>query len=239
MEMPTMKRETEQNESRLQLLEPENRSERNLESVIDQVTVLAESFGEPLTPQRLEIYVHELSDIDHEKLAVACSRARRDLKFFPKIAELRTLARTVTAENAEEKKKVEANDAWEFVNKYLRKWGVARYDDDRRPRLPARVDYALRRIGGLSGLNQITAQSRPFMYRDFVEAYQLAPVAQSMGSLLEGLFGTTALMGDVVKQLPTAPGEPCSSDVHSPRCRDGERGDSGTSAERLTDVPNL
>ena len=46
------------------------------------------------------------------------------------------------------------------------------------PALPSRIEYALRRIGGLRGLNQVTADSRPFMYKDFCGAYNQAPIAE-------------------------------------------------------------
>jgi len=50
------------------------------------------------------------------------------------------------------------------------------------PPLPPRIDYALRRIGGLRAVNQITERSRPFMYKDFCEAYSLAPSCGILGS---------------------------------------------------------
>jgi hypothetical protein len=105
--------------------------------------------------------------------------------------------------------KVEADAAWNYVNEYLRKWGVDRlpiYSGGKRitaPRLDARSEYALRRIGGLWALNQIDAESRPFMYRDFCEAYVLAPVAELMAPQLLEQFGDRALVGNV-KQLTEA-----------------------------------
>ena len=58
----------------------------------DQLTILAEAFGEKLTEERLDIYCGSLADIQQKPLDVAFRRARRELKWFPKIAELRELA---------------------------------------------------------------------------------------------------------------------------------------------------
>src|SRR5207253_124617 len=63
--------------------------------------------------------------------------------------------------------------------------------------LPSRVDYALRRIGGFWGLNQMTAESRPFMQRDFIEAYNQAPLAESLAPRLQEMFGERKLLGEV------------------------------------------
>lgn len=54
--------------------------------------MLAEAFGEPLTEQRQEIYYRGLAEIPQEQLRIAFRRARYELKWFPKLAELRELA---------------------------------------------------------------------------------------------------------------------------------------------------
>jgi hypothetical protein len=72
-----------------------NGSEKNLELlewINDQLTILAEAFGETLTDQRQEIYCGGLADIQRSQLGVAFRRARYELKWFPKLAELRELA---------------------------------------------------------------------------------------------------------------------------------------------------
>ena len=53
---------------------------------------LAVAFGCEITGERLESYAEHLADIPKEKLQQAFWQAGRDLKFFPKIAELRELA---------------------------------------------------------------------------------------------------------------------------------------------------
>lgn len=64
----------------------------HLEWISDELTVLAEAFGETPSEQRQEIYCQALADIARPQLRVAFRRARYELKYFPKIAELRELA---------------------------------------------------------------------------------------------------------------------------------------------------
>src|SRR5438067_1810530 len=68
------------------------KSLEHLEWINDQLTILAEAFGEALTEQRQEIYCAGLADIRQDNLQVAFRRARYELKWFPKLAELRELA---------------------------------------------------------------------------------------------------------------------------------------------------
>lgn len=140
------------------------------------------------------MYTESLADLSDAQIRLCIGRAIRELEWFPKPAKLRELAGVGKPEDA---RKVEANAAWESANRYLQRHGVVKYDRDfiTRPPLPPRIEYALRRIGGLSGLNQITADSRPFMYRDFCEAYELAPMAELLAPQLEEKFPAKQLLG--------------------------------------------
>lgn len=64
----------------------------HLDWINDQLTILTEAFGEAITEQRQEIYCAGLADLPQSKLQVAFRRARYELRFFPKLAELRELA---------------------------------------------------------------------------------------------------------------------------------------------------
>jgi hypothetical protein len=158
-----------------------------------------------MTYERMEIYARALEDIPKDRLNLAFLRALQERTFFPKVAELRALALA----SSDEGKKVEANAAWDYVNQYLRKWGVdlfPLYSNGKvitPPPLDARTDYALRRIGGLRALNQVDVDKVPFMYRDFCEAYTLAPVADLLAQPLQQQFGEDKLQGNV-KQLAVA-----------------------------------
>lgn len=157
--------------------------------------------GESLTPSRLQIYAVDLDDLTEEQLDCAFGRARRELKFFPKIAELRELAGATD----EDQRKIEAEAAWKFAVDYLQMHGadlMPTYSNGQRqypPPLPPRIEYALRRIGGLRALNNMTDDARPFAYKDFAEAYFLAPIAEQLTLRLQLGFGGN-LPGQV-KQL--------------------------------------
>jgi len=174
--------------------------------------MLAEAFGEALTEERMEIYARALSDIPQDRLDLAFQRALQERTFFPKVAELRALALA----SSDEGKKVEANAAWEYVNQYLRKWGVdllPLYSNGKvitPPKLDARTNYALRRVGGLRALNQVDIDKMPFMYRDFCEAYTLAPIADLLAQPLQQQFGENKLEGNT-KQLTKAKSMDCES----------------------------
>jgi len=142
-------------------------------------------------------------------LRIAFNRALKELKFFPKIAELRELA----GANAKDARLIEAEAAWEAANRYLQRYGVVKYDRDIRSPLDSRIDYALRRIGGLWGLNQVTAESYPFKFKEFCEAYQLAPMASHMALQLGEKFLLQQFAGKTLPELnksQKSPGSPKS-----------------------------
>ncbi len=95
----------------------------------------------------------------------------------------------------------------DFFNRhgYLHKWGVdllplwTSKGKIEAPPLPQRIDYALRRVGGLRGLNLIDEEKRPFMFRDFCEAYNLAPSAETLAPQFADKFIT----GETLKRLPS------------------------------------
>jgi hypothetical protein len=199
-----METETEQRAGRLTISLPQKRQSQSssVEWRTRQLVAMAEVFREPLTAECLAMYVESLADLSEEQIRLCVGRAIRELKWFPKPAELRAFV----GGHAEDQTKVEAEAAWVFANDYLRTWGVERlpvYRGGERmeaPSLPARVEYALRRIGGLRGLNQITEEARPFMFRDFCEAYKQAPIAELQAPGLHEKFGSHHLLGEA-KQL--------------------------------------
>lgn len=147
-----------------------------------EVTKLAALWNEPMGGLRLTGYVERLSDLQPDQLREAFQRAGDELTKMPSVAELRALAGEATGKQAED---VEAMAAWDQAERYLRKWGVDLLPLGREhaPLLPPRIDYALRRIGGLRGLNQITEERRAFMMRDFMQGFKDATVAEAKGLL--------------------------------------------------------
>jgi integrase-like protein len=184
-----------QSADRIVISRPESPRELRL-WLTDQLTLLAEACGEELTAARIRIYAEDLADLSRTQLQTGLTRARRELRFFPEISELRDFA----GAKVEDAQQVDTNAAWEFANDC--RYGVVKYDRDNRPPLPGRIEYALRRIGGLSGLNQVTAESFPFKYKEFCEAYRLAPMADVMVQQLAEKFPIHQLVGDVQPRLP-------------------------------------
>ena len=175
--------------------------------ISDQLTMLAEAFAEPLTEERMEIYVRALADVPQDRLRISFQRALRELTWFPKVAELRDLADANSEKgNKESEQKVEADAAWTYVNDYLRKWGVDQlplYSGGEQipaPPLDSRADYALRRIGGFHALHQMDINRMPFVYRDFCEAYAQAPLAEQMAPRLQQQFGSLKTMAKTIAE---------------------------------------
>lgn len=162
---------------------------------------------EPLTSECIAIYIETLADLTDDQLKIAVRRAINELEWFPKPAKLRELA----GWTPEVEQNTEAEEAWNFAIKYLHHWGVDRlpcYSQGRRieaPGLPARVEHALRAIGGLWALNQITNESLPFRKKAFIEAYLQAPTAERLAPRLSDLFGERKLLGEPKLLMAPAP----------------------------------
>jgi len=157
---------TGQNNGKPTTSKPQLKQSEASERIIQQLTILAEAFGETMTTARLKIYAAELADLTAEQLAVAFKRARHECRFFPKIAELRELAGAVSPENAAG---VEAEAAFQSVIRTLEREGV----DFGISHLPKRTQYAVRHCGGLRLFNQrVDQRSYAFLQRDFVEGYK-------------------------------------------------------------------
>ena len=159
--------------------------------LIDQVTILAEAFGEE-PDARLRLYAQDLSEVARPQLEIAFGRARRELKFFPKISELLGDGRREARRRARRFSPMQLGITRSITYESgvwigCRSTRAAKRIDA--PMLPPRIEYALRRVGGLRGLNQITSESRPFVQKDFTEAYQQAPIAESLAPQLGSLFG--------------------------------------------------
>jgi len=154
--------------------------------LVDQLTVLAEAFGEggeKVSPQRLQIYASDLADLDQRQLEVAFRRARTELKFFPKISELRELAGVPKQEQCNE---AEAYSAFQSVIRHLERNGIEAGVRS----LTRRVQYAVRHCGGLATFNhRLEDKTFPFLQRDLCEAYGKAPVAEMTAAQLSSRLG--------------------------------------------------
>lgn len=78
--------------------------------VLKEIAALGEAFGEALTAERQAIYAEALADIPVDRLRRAIRTAVRELKWFPKIAEIRELAGTSSEVSSDGRPGVE--EAW-------------------------------------------------------------------------------------------------------------------------------
>ena len=139
---------------------------------------MAEIFGEAMTEARLKGYVANLADLELEQLRTAFVRAARELKFFPKVVELRELAGVGVAELED----AETRRAWDELIKFVRKyvsndpygtygpqfgWHPSDY-----PKLSDRMLDTVRRTGGWSVYACVTDEDFPFVQKRFFEEYK-------------------------------------------------------------------
>jgi hypothetical protein len=143
--------------------------------VAEQLAILAEAFGEALTPVRIRLYVSDLADVAPEQLAVGFARARRELRFFPRISEIRDLA---GASNDD----AEARAAWDvlmdFVSRYVQSDVFGNYLPDQgcrstpMPILSQRILDCVRRSGSWRAFKCMGPSDFPFQQKRFFEEFK-------------------------------------------------------------------
>jgi hypothetical protein len=140
---------------------------------VEQLGLLAVGMGEAVTAERLALYVEDLADLSQQQIEQALRRARRELKFFPKIAELRELAGAGMAAEAS----AEARRAWEALVKFVDRWCRWNCEYDRAyvergaPILAQRIVDTVHRTGGWSAYLGLSSADFPFQQRRFFEEY--------------------------------------------------------------------
>jgi hypothetical protein len=135
-----------------------------LKSIDEVVTLLAEAFGQKVTPIRLMAYEAGLSDVPLSALNAAVVRAIRESRFMPTVAELRELCGVVSG-------RIEAKDrpllAWEAVRRAISRVGA--YDS---PNFADPVIHAvLRSMGGWTQVCDWTLDEMPWREKEFKAAY--------------------------------------------------------------------
>ena len=181
------------------LLSGQSKQSKSYEEwIVEQLLTLAEGLGEKPLPssQRLALYAQVLSDVPREALSQAFLRALKECRFFPRPAELRELAEGST----EDRKTVEAQAAWDWILWFMRRcWYPDLGISPGAPAIPPAMEYALRQIGGIKALSCMETTNEPFLKRDFIAAYKLAPVAEMMSAEIHA-----ALPAKQIKQLVAA-----------------------------------
>ena len=189
-----MEQQIEHNNDSIAILQRAQQSSEILGWLAEQITVLAEAMGETMTPARLKIYIRDLSDLDCSQLQIAFARARRELKFFPKIAEVRELAGKGQKQEAD----AEARAAWDtildFTSKYIQSdpHGNYRIDQGVRrtppPVLSQRILDTVRRTGGWKVYKCMDSDDMPFTQKRFFGEYEAWHAVQHIP--LDGLIDT-------------------------------------------------
>jgi hypothetical protein len=141
--------------------------------IVQQLVFLAVALDAEVNDGRFKIYARDLRDLPRNQLEIAFGRARRELKFFPKIAELRAL----TGPQIED----EAVAAWDetirFVERYVRSDVYGNYSieqgvrDSPPPVLSQRIVDTVRRVGGWRVLKTMCEDDYPHVQRRFLEHY--------------------------------------------------------------------
>lgn len=179
---------------------------------------LAQTLQFSLHPDSVDDYLNNLLDLSDEQLTVAFTRAMRECEFFPRIAKLRELAGSAPAQQ-KQVESVEAQAAWNEVQRYISKHGVERLPVHVRskgepgkpgyvpshqappPPLPARIEYALRRIGGLQALRGGDMDTAfPFLLRDFTAGFNEYPLTEEAKHPALPAAAKPALVGEVTEQ---------------------------------------
>lgn len=98
-------------------------AESKAEQIIDNLTLLATAYNEPLSPERIEVYTSVLFDLSPDELAHGFRRALRETKWWPKPSELLEFC-TGRASAMEDKLTIDR--AWKWLHQYLDWFGVSR-----------------------------------------------------------------------------------------------------------------
>jgi len=188
--------------------------------IIDQLLLAAVAKGQVFTQERLRANAEDLVDIPQDALAMAFTRARRELDYPPGVSEIRRLAM------ADEGSKLDAEmrSSWDltirFADKYVGNdvhgnygpehgWYGAQYDREGKvkrpatyPQLEQRVLDVVRRTGGWKQYRCMTEDDQPFQQKRFFEEYRAwAAVEQVVDpSKLLPMPAIKQLLGDEGKQ---------------------------------------
>jgi hypothetical protein len=175
-----METETEQNAGRLTISLPQKKQSQlsSVEWRTKQLLAIAEVFREPLTAECLAMYVESLADLSDEQIRLSIGRAIRELKWFPKPAELRELV----GSNPKQEKDAEGRKAWDvvtqFVTKYVGNDVHGNYGPEHGwypksyPKLSDRILGAVRRTGGWRLYKSMTEKDYPFQQKRFLDEYE-------------------------------------------------------------------
>jgi hypothetical protein len=91
------------------------------DAIIDNLTLLAVAYNEPLTPERIEVYTLALAGLTPEQLHHGFNRAIRELKFWPRPAELLEMCTGCASAMTD---KLTIDLAWNWTRNYIEAFEV-------------------------------------------------------------------------------------------------------------------
>jgi hypothetical protein len=169
---------------------------------------LANIFGAEPTGAVLDVYLQALEDLPDEQFTRAISLAIKNLKFFPKPAELREL---VGADGSSLDQKSETHKAWDILLSFVSKWVQSDVEGTYRiyrgvrssspPELSQRILDVVRRTGGWKTYKCMTNDDYPFVQKRFFEEYAVWSAVEAIEP--ERLLTAPAVMLRLAAPSPT------------------------------------
>ncbi|HEV2386783.1 MAG TPA: hypothetical protein VGS20_05950 [Candidatus Acidoferrales bacterium] len=135
-----------------------------------------ELFGRELTVAMVALWTDAVSDLRPDVLESACRQAARTARFFPTPGEVRAAIDQANAAGLE----LEAEAAWQQALGHARDW----CGDRRAPRLPPKIEQAVRAAGGLHWIESCPEKELVWAQRKFLEAFKRADELDRAGHLL-------------------------------------------------------
>jgi hypothetical protein len=119
-------------------------------------------------PRFVALWVSALADLAPEVLDTACRKAMKSCRFFPTPAEIRGSVQTAN----DTVQDLETEQAWHTALDYVERWfhpdlGISR----RAPRLPLKIEHAIRGAGGWHWLWGCPEDQLPWAKKSFIAAY--------------------------------------------------------------------
>lgn len=139
-------------------------------------------------------------EIGQDAFSEALRKAVHESEYFPTIAKVRICAGITS----EQKDSAAADAAWLLVEDWIGKWHGLVFPVfkagtviEKAPKLPARVAYAVRVVGGVDAIANVNDKGLPFLRKEFSEAFERYELSGRIGSEMQ-------LAAPEVKRLMTS-----------------------------------
>ncbi len=164
------------------------------ETVRKWLLIFGTNYSQSVDQERASLWLMAFRDLEAETFHAACEGALQTCRFFPTVADIR--AQITQAEEAA--KEVEAEQVWQKLLGYTRKW--VQGDMPNRlfpgaPALPTIVDYAARAAGGLLWIATCSEERLEWARKNFLEAYKSGKQLEESGHLLSSAEAKRVLHG--------------------------------------------